>query len=128
MNNWIITTHIHAKVKEKLHEQIGLLTSTVHKETTPGAKKAHDAHIKSLVTKLADYGTDPFSGEARNISTGKDIYGAVLNDISTAEDLGNSKFKEFVTRRLIGKEEDFFSPIKKNNLQTGLKKKNPPTL
>lgn len=125
VDNWITTTHIHAKIRKKMNDQINLSTSSVHKETTVGAKRLHDAHVQALVAKLANYGTDPFKGEARDISTGKEIDGAIFDDISKAADLGNSKFKEFVQTRLVRHEVDFFSPIKKNNLQTGLKKKKP---
>ncbi len=60
---------------------------------------------------------------ARDITTGKEIDEAILNDISRAADVSNSKFQEFVQQRFVKGEVDFFSPIKKNNLQTGLKAK-----
>ena len=118
VNERVTTAHVHAKLKEKLNEKIKLSTSCVHKETTPGAKKVNDSHIQLLYTKLAHYGTDPFDGNARDITTGKEIDKAIFNDVSKAADNGNIKFQEFLQKWLVKGEVDFFSLVKKKNLQT----------
>ena len=83
----------------------------------------NDSHFQLLYTKLVHYGTDPFDGNARDITTGKEIDETVFNDVSKAADIENIKFKGFLQKRLVKGEVDFFSPIKKKNLQTGLRKK-----
>ena len=60
VNTWVETTHIHAKMRQVLAQKIKLVANSVHKETTKGAKSLHNRHVKSLVSKLNDYGVDHF--------------------------------------------------------------------
>ena len=84
VNTWEGTTHIHAKIGQVLAQKIKLAANSVHKETTKGAKSLHNRHVKSLVSKLNDYGVDPFEGVAKELSTGKEIYIEIITDMINA--------------------------------------------
>ena len=122
VNNWVMTSHVHAKLKQKLNEVLNIRTQSVHKETTKGAKQMHDDHISKLVLKLKEYGFDPFSGQAREFTTGKEIDSTIVNDMLGAAKLGDELYKRFLNERMITGEIGFYDPIKRNNLKTGLKK------
>ena len=76
-----------------------------------------------LKQKLEDYQIDPFgSGAARHITTGKELHRQVVTDILRAPDIRSQKYKQFVEDRLVKQTVDFFQPIKKLKMQTGLSK------
>ena len=43
---FIKTSHVIAKLRSTLNVKLGVRSSITHKETTPGAKKAHEKTIK----------------------------------------------------------------------------------
>ena len=90
-------------------------------EMTPGGKSHHKKHVDNLKQKLTGYGVDPFSGGApRNISTGVEIDEDVVNDVLRAPKVGENQFNKFVEDRLVKGTIGFFTPIKRNNLKTGI--------
>ena len=87
---------------------------------TPGEKKIHATHVKSLKHQLLGYGVDPFSNQApKCFSTGVEIEPTVYKDMINAEQIGQEKFNEFVKERLVNGTIGFFEAIKNNNLKTG---------
>ena len=93
VNKWIKTANIHAKLREKFNE-------------------------------LSAYKVDPFGeGNARDISTGKEIDQNIIEGLINSGERGNELLKAFIQTRLIGGTVKFYDPIKKVNLDTGLKKK-----
>ena len=81
--------------------------------------------MSKLKQKLEDYKIDPFgSGAARHITTGKELDHQVVTDMLRAPDIGSNKYKQFVEDRLVKQTltVDFFQPIKKLKLRTGLSK------
>ena len=124
MKNLILTSQIHAKVQNDLREKVRMSTSSFHKELTPGARRLHFSHVQSLKAKLKAYGTDPFAaGQARNITTGEEIDHKVIEGLLNAPKLGDTLYKNFIQQRLVTGKVDFYSPIKKAMVDTGLKKK-----
>ena len=122
VNTWVETTHIHAKTRLVLAQKIKLAANSVHKETTKGAKSLHNRHVKSLVSKLNDYGVDQFDGMGKELSTGKEIDIEIITDMINADVVGNELFKKFVKERFVDCSQSFFDPIKRCDLKTGLKK------
>jgi hypothetical protein len=123
VNTWVKTSHIHARVRTEFKKNINLCTSAVHKESTASAKELHVRHVSKLKQKLEDYQIDPFgSGAALHITNGKELDHQVVTDMLRAPDIGSEKYKQFVEDRLVKQTVDFFQPIKKLKLRTGLSK------
>ena len=88
-------------------------TSTTHKEVTPGAKRLHGSHVHDLKQKRHSYNISPFAaGPARNVTTGEEIDSSVIKGLLDSPKLGDKKFQEFVTERLVKGTVDFYDPIK----------------
>ena len=80
-------------------------------------------HMKKVIKKLHDYKIDPFGdGPARHITTGREIDCQIVNDMLQAPEIGKEKYKEFIGDRLVTGEVDYFQPIKRLKLKTGLAK------
>ena len=67
VNNFVMNTHVLAKLRRALKEKMDLNTSCLHKEFTHGQMKLHENYIQNL---LASLHTDPLHGPARNIFSG----------------------------------------------------------
>ena len=73
--------------------------------------------------KLCGYDIDPFTNDVpRHLPTGKIIEAAIVSDIIRASELGFSQYKAFINDRLIKGTVKFYTPIKKNKVNTGIKK------
>ena len=95
LNTWVLTSHLHAQVQNKLRERIKMSTSTTHKEITPGAKRLFVSHVNDLKEKLHFYNTNPFAtGPARNITTGAGIESKVIEGLLESPKIGDKKYKE----------------------------------
>ena len=57
------------------------------------------------------------------MTTGKIIVAKIIQGLLDAEKIGNSKYLEFVAERLVKGTKKIFDPIKKTNLDTGIKRK-----
>lgn len=100
-----------------------MCTSAVYKESAATAKELDVWPASKLKQKLEDDQIDPFgSGPARNITTGKKLDLQVVTDMLRALDLGSEEYKQFVENRSVKKTVDFFQPMKKRKLRTGLSK------
>ena len=123
-NRWIKTVHIYAKLRMEVTQKIGSATSAVHKETTPSAIKQHLSHVESLKQQLTKYGCNPFSdSNAKNITTGAEIDTNIIAGLLSAPDVGNEKFLTFARERLVLGTVNFYTPIEREGIDTGLKKK-----
>ena len=112
VNTWVNTIHIHSKIRVALRKQLHIKTSSKHKKLTPGWKKMHASHVKSLKHQLLGYGIDPFSNQPlKCFSTGVEIEHTVYK-----------YFNEFVKEQLVNGTLGFFESIKKNNLKTEIVK------
>ena len=105
-------------------EKINMATSSSHKELTHAAKRLHINHVQSLKEKLKGYQIDPFANApACHITTGYEIDHKIIEGLLSAPKLGDEKYKKFVEERLVKGTVDYYKPIKKVSLATGLKKK-----
>ena len=106
--------------------KLSLVTASVHKEITRGARNQHDKAMKDLTNQLNEY-FDPFlDGPARHFKSGVEIEQVVMEGLLSSDEIGEKCFKDFVERRIKAKEEEkisIFEPIKRQNIQTGLRKK-----
>ena len=84
----------------------------------------HAEHVRNLKNKLRGYGVDPFSTSFPNQNLrGDRTDDSIVNDMLRAPKVGMTQFKAFIEERLVKGNLSFFSPIKKNKFQTGIKKK-----
>ena len=74
--------------------------------------------------QLRKYNNDPFGdGPAKQLTTGKIIDAKLIQSLLDAEKIGNSNYLEFAAERIVKGKKKFFDPIKKSNLDTGIKRK-----
>ena len=77
----------------------------------------------SLKDQMKGYGSYPFGeGHARNISTGEEVTLEIIAGLLDSPKLGDDRYKSFANECLVTGKVDFFSPIKRVALNTGLKK------
>ena len=80
-------------------------------------------HVKDLKEKLKGYSINPFSYEVpKCLSTGEVIKEEVYRDMLYADNIGESKMNDFMKQCLITGTTEFFEPLTKNKLNTGIKK------
>ena len=61
-------------MRTMLRKKLNLFTSQVHKEMTPGNKRLHFEHVRSLKAKLKQNNVNIFrGGPAGNLTTGREI-------------------------------------------------------
>ena len=125
VNKWIITSHIHSKLRQVQREKLRLNTSSKHKETTLNNKKLHQKHVESLKSKLKDYNIDPFGNSPTiHMSSGEEIEKSIIDGLLNASEIGDEKYLSFVQERLVkGSTKSIFDPIKKSNIKTNIEKK-----
>ena len=69
VNKWIKKTyHIHSKMRTMLRRKLKVFTLQVHKEVTPGNKRLHFEHVRSLKAKLEQYNVNIFGDSPAEIS------------------------------------------------------------
>ena len=126
IDTFIKTSHLMAKIRRKMKEKLNVLTTSVHKELTPGARKHHDAVVSKLASKVMSY-FDPFiDGPALHFETGQDIDSSIINGLLTSDSLGEDLLQNFIKKRLMAPEKEKVGPfdtISKAKLKTGLEKK-----
>ena len=72
---------------------------------------------------MCGYGIDPFPNDApRHLPTGKIIRAAIVSNIVREPDLGLSQYKILMNDRFIKGTVRLYTPLKKNKLNTGIKK------
>ena len=90
-----------AKIRTKVKNWLNLLTSSVHKELTPGARANHDRVVNNLAKKVMDYFYPFLDGPARHFKTGKEIEYSVINDLMSSETTGENNLQRFIKERLL---------------------------
>lgn len=122
---FIKTSHLMAKVRAALKEKLSILTTSVHKEVTDGARREHEKTVESMVEQMSRY-MDPFaSGVARHIKTGEAIPEDVVKGLLHSTQLGETLLAKFIDERLKMEGDDrvsFFKAITNQKIKTGLEK------
>ena len=126
MNKFVKTSHLMAKVRSTFNEKLHQLTTSVHKETTPGSKKEHERVVIRLVDALRNL-MDPFlpGMDARNMKSGEILDKQIIAGLLHSDQTGERCLSKFIRERI--KEEgvkrvSFFAPIKNPKIDTGLRK------
>ena len=79
--------------------------------------------MTSLKDALKSYNTNPFDkGPAKAFTSGVELNSKVIKGLLKAPTLGNEKFLECVNSRLIEQTKSIYAPIKRQNIDTGMKK------
>ena len=124
-DTFIKTSHLMAKVRAALKEKLHILTSSTHKEVSPGAKKTHEDSIRKLVEQMGKF-LDPFAdGTARHFKTGIVVDPDVVKGLLESTRVGEDLYRQFVDERLTRTDEtrvSFFKPISSPKIKTGLEK------
>ena len=124
-DNFIKTSHLMARVRAALKEKLSIVTASVHKETTQGARNQHEKTVQSMIDQMGKY-MDPFArGVARHFKTGEGIPEDVVRGLVQSTQIGESLLMEFIEERL--KREghsrvSFFKAIPNPKIKTGLEK------
>ena len=124
VDTFVKTSHFMATFRAKLKERLDVLTQSVHKETTIGAIKKHEAMIEGLVLQLDKY-FDPFlDGPARHFKTGAEIEPSVIEGLLNSSAVGEAMYAEFIDERLKAKENrvSIFASIKNPRIKTGMER------
>ena len=102
---FVKTSHVMAKSRSDLTEQVHLLSSCVHEELSPGSRKHHDKIVTDMKEKVLDY-CDPFlNTSARHLRTGVEIDVNIVSDLLSSTEIGNEMFTEFVEEKIKAPEE-----------------------
>ena len=124
VSTWVNTIHIHSKLRIALRQHLQSKTSSVHKKMTLSGITLHKKHVEALKNPLKNYGIDLLANSApRTISNGLEVDERVYSKMIHVGTVCDEKLKEFIKNRLHYQNEDLFSPIKRCNLDTGIKKK-----
>eukprot|EP00112_Aurelia_sp_Birch-Aquarium-sp1_P017334 Seg4002.2 transcript_id=Seg4002.2/GoldUCD/mRNA.D3Y31 product="hypothetical protein" protein_id=Seg4002.2/GoldUCD/D3Y31 len=115
-------SHKLAKMRKHVKDRLLVKTSSAHNETSAGAKARHEKQVLSLIERLKTYHT-PFEGPTRNLSTGIELEPAIVEGLIGARSVGEEMHRMFYKDRLWSSEVDFFAPIKRSTIKTGLEKK-----
>ena len=62
----------------------------------------------------------PFEGPARNLMTGIELKSTIVEGLIRARSVGEEMHCMFYTDHLLSSEVDFFAPIKRSTIKTGL--------
>ena len=125
INKFVKSTYLLTKLMATMKKKLRVPISSKHKETTLSGKRLHELTIVSMIQQLERY-LNPFDKQpVRNFKTKEVIEDNIIKGLLSSSILVKNFLLEFINKRLLPPEErvDFFSPIKKPNLKTGLKKK-----
>ena len=121
---WIKTSHNHTKMQNVLKEKINVVTSALHKELMPAAKRFRRNHLKCLKEKLRGYNINPFADvPARHTVTNSELDPKNVEDLLSAPEFRDERYKLFLEERQVEGTVDFYKPIKNLFLATGIEKR-----
>ena len=121
-NDFILNSHVLAKLRKELKNKMSLKTDSNHKESTPGEIKKHEEQIPGLTGSLNNY-DDPFYVAAQNMATGAEIPSNIINGLLSARKYDTERVEQFIKKRLLSREVSFYDSIQRSTIATSLKKK-----
>ena len=86
VGDFVLNTHVIAKLRRTLKNKMHLKTSCLHKECSQGQRKLHEHYIQNLLLTLLHI--DPFHGPARNIINGLELTFKIIDGLLSAKDFG----------------------------------------
>ena len=78
--DFILNSHMLAKLKKELKNKMNLKTDSNQKESTSRKMKKHEEQIAELIGSLIDY-VDPFHGATRNMATDVELLSNITNGL-----------------------------------------------
>ena len=78
--NFILNSHVLAKLKKELKNKMNLKTDSNQKESISRKMKKHEEQIAELIGSLIDY-VDPFHGATRNMATDVELLSNITNGL-----------------------------------------------
>ena len=121
-SDFILNSHILAKLRKKLKNKMNFKTDSNFKESTSGEIRKHEEQIARLIVSLNKY-SNPFHKVAWNMATGAEIPGNIINGLLSARKYATERVEQFTKNRLLSREVNFYDPIQSNTIATLLKKK-----
>ena len=102
-------------------------THSCHKECTPGARIQHVSNVKALKQQLRIYGCNPFAEvNTRDVTTREELPKDIIENLLNADSIGNEKYLNVVTERLVKGTNGFFEQTAKLQIVLGIKSKRKP--
>ena len=114
-----------AAIRRKLKEKLLYVTSSAHKEITPGSRKQHDNVVRDMTIQLEEYFNPFLEAPARHFKSGVEIDKDIINGLLSSQEIGEASLKTFIEERVKATDDikiSIFEPIKRQKLATGLKK------
>ena len=120
---WIKISHNHTKMQNVLREKVNIATSALHKELTPAAKRFLRSHLMCQKEKLRGCNINPFADvPARHIVTNSEPDPKNVEDLLSAPEFGDERYKLFLEEQQVEGTVDFYKPMKSLFLATGIEK------
>ena len=91
-------SHVMAKSRSKLTEQVHLHSSCVHQELSPGSRKYNDNIVTDMKEKVLDYCNPFLNTSARHLKTGVETDVNIVSDLLSSTEIENEMFTELKER------------------------------
>jgi len=114
-----------AKVRAALKDKLSIMTTSVHKEVTQGARKEHEKTVESMVEQIGNYMDPSAGGVARHFKTGETIPEDVVRGLLQSTEMGETLLLKFIDERLKREGDSrisFFQPIQNLKIKIGMEK------
>ena len=122
--NFIKTNHVIAAIRKKLKEKLSYVTSSAHKEVSPGWRSKHDNIVRDLTNQLQDF-FDPFlEAPAQHFKSGVQTEESIVDGLLKCQTIGECLLKGLIKDWIKAPSETkiiLFDTIPLENIATGLK-------
>ena len=109
LNKLVMTCHIYCKLRSIILKKMRIMTSSVHKELTPGNKRLHNSHVTSLKNNLAEYNGNPFGAvQQDHYLPWCEVDVRVIDDLLDTGQRWNAQYTKFVKERLVERKQAIF--------------------
>lgn len=81
-----------AAIKSKVNKNLSYVTSSKHKETTPGLRVKQDNVVKYLTNQLRQYIVPFFDAPARHFKTGIEIESKVIDGLLVSQEIEEDSY------------------------------------
>ena len=96
---FIKTSYIMATIRSKLKEKLAYVTSSVHKEITPGSRIQHDNVVKDLTNQLREYFNPFIEAPARHSKTRVEIEPDVIKGLLNSQEIREESYKTYINKK-----------------------------
>ena len=120
VQRWILTAHEHAEIVGNMRSMVSSQELVLlHKEDTKKRKSRDEADVRKTQSILKSWG-NPFSSsdDLCCLSSGITATETVASDIKNAEINGEKAAVEFMKKRILSNEVDFFAALSRQDLKT----------